>query len=160
MGCDIHTHVQVWEGSKWRNIPSGKERELFVDKIKYSFGCFGWRSYRMFEFLAGVRAYEGIPGFAARGMPQDAGDTAALRERYLDSPDYHSASWITECELQIVDYETTFLELARGDREASSGRHWLTLREALGERFFDHSAKLAALAKDPRYIRVVFWFDN
>lgn len=144
MGCDIHTRYETkingeWE---WVDAPTG----LHWDALEE-------RSYAMFGFLAGVRNYSAVePLSEPRGVPDG-----------WDEPrGYHSHSWFTIEELLAIDPDSTV-----EDRRCTIGNNGgctcdpgagrvVTLREFLGQAFFDRVQELRGFGVD----RVVFWFDS
>lgn len=125
MGCDIHSFAEVKRKEKWERVN---------DKIFPDFGSkinepFGWRSYSMFSFLAGVRNYDHCePLSELKGLPKNSewlnSDSKYQEQRsyYTEEPvnietnyddidnnwNYHSKSYLTLKELLNFDYEKTF----------------------------------------------------
>ncbi|MGH7182636.1 MAG: hypothetical protein ACREJN_11750 [Nitrospiraceae bacterium] len=127
------------------------------------------RSYRVFGFLAGVRNYAASPVIREpKGWPADM--SPDLKEVIYDD-DLHTKSWITAAELINYDYDQ-IIEDRRvgrwtgpksfdgGCTAEPGGGQIMTMREFLGEYFFDQVKELAAVAPDPNDVRVVFAFDN
>ena len=149
MGTDIHTHVEVLgTDGKW-HLEAGDP--------------FAWRNYGMFGFLANVRNYSRVPVISeARGIPEDACDEIRRESEWVDA---HSRSWLGLRELLEYDYDREFwdqrvMRNGNGAARAEPGEgRTLTIREFLGEGFFDDLARLEAVADRDR-VRVVFWFDN
>jgi hypothetical protein len=153
MGCDIHSFAEKREGGRWVAIPDLEP--------------FAARTYSVFGWLADVRNYSAVPPISPpRGAPADMSATAA--ESYDGwGGDAHSASVLTVAELLAVDYEQT-VEDRRVTRRTGpnswnggataepGGGRVETLREFLGQAFFDDLAELQASGAE----RVVFWFDN
>lgn len=122
MGTDIHVQAEKFVDGKWRRIPGYKP--------------FGWRGYKMFAFLAGLR-WDIKPIAAPRGVPDDAD---------LDEDIYlgdHSFSWLSVQELSNFDYE-----------QHATGTE--TYRGALGPEFFCDLENLRKLEAG----RIVFGFDS
>ena len=160
MGCDIHTFVE-------RRQPGGHWERVSVDmgRDRYENDPFGWRSYGMFGFLAGVRNYSAVPPISAsRGLPKDT-SVGVLVEWDKWGMYAHSASWLTLAELLAFDYEAEFEDrrVTRGidgGARANPGEGTLTtFREFLGEELFSDLGRLETLG-DPKDTRIVFWFDN
>src|ERR1700747_2996878 len=73
MGCDIHTFAEVRINGKWEKVVG----ELFPAESwstkKWTDEPFGWRSYSMFAFFAGVRNYDHCtPISEPKGLPPDS----------------------------------------------------------------------------------------
>jgi hypothetical protein len=154
MGCDIHIHAERKTSS------GGYERIPDLEP-------FGDRRYGTFGFLAGVRNYSGIQPIAEpRGIPEDISSDVATD--YNDwGFDAHSASWLSVDELVPYNYDQTIEDrrmtrqiapnLWDGGCTAEPGEgKATTLREFLGEGFFEDIEKLKSSGAD----RIVFWFDN
>lgn len=162
MGCDIHSFVEKknsagsWERVTWPN--AGET------------GPWGWRSYRIFGFLANVRNYSDSPFISnSRGMPEGVSPSVAKEYETWDS-DGHSHSWLSLKELLAFNYDSE-MEDRRYTRqigpnswdgaatcERGMGKK-TTFREFLDGGFFTDLAALESLGS-PDEIRVVFWFDN
>lgn len=151
MGCDIHVVAEFRIDGKWKVV----DKPIFAgDAYDIKMGeplivePFGWRSYAMFAFFAGVRN-DGtvIPLAEPRGLPDDACDDT----RYDLADDYgdlHSTSWLSLRELIDADF----------------GRHfptefWKHEGIPLGDLYFEHLETLKTLGK-PDDVRIVFAFDN
>lgn len=148
MGCDIHSHAERKNGSKYEELAEPAP--------------FDWRDYGMYAFLAGVRNYSAIPTLAApRGLPDDL--SPSTREDYDHwDLDAHSASWLSLAELLAFNYDQSVedrrvMRNGNGGSTADVGGGTITTyREFLGSKFFEDLEKLKAAGAD----RVVFWFDN
>ena len=159
MGCDIHTYVEVKKDGVWTSYE-------FVD------GFLDCRSYGLFGFLADVRNYSFVPTIKppTHKWPDDIGDEAKKDKEIWDC-DAHSFTWFTARELLYYDYSKEF-EDRRCMRQTASGV-WngasdagvgngikTTLREFLGEWYFNEIDKLAHLPYSPDDVRVLIFFDN
>jgi hypothetical protein len=149
MGCDIHTQAERRTEGRWEIIPG--------------LHPFDWRSYGLFGFLANVRNYAAVPPISEpRGIPDDSpggGDDGYLGD--------HSFSWLSVDELCAFDYDQ-IVEDRRVTRPIAPNLHsghctadpgggrMTTVREFLGERFFEDLAKLRAAGAG----RIVFGFDS
>lgn len=154
MGCDIHIHAERREDDHWAYAPM-KGKPL------------GSRSYGVFGFLANARNYSAIRPIAMpRGFPEDASGTTRSAYDWWGC-DAHTPSWLTIEELLAYDYEQQIEDRRYTRQEAPNffngaatcepgdGKH-MTLREFLGERFFED----LKLLSDGGAQRIVFWFDN
>lgn len=144
---------------------------------------FPYRHYRLFGFLAGVRDHDVPQIHALRGLPGDL--CAELRAEFglthsdgceptedghvkthCDCADfnpswYHSHSWATGAELLAFDYGTEMFcaaEAVGGVTVDEGGKR--TVGEYLGSWNLERFREIAALADDPRHVRVVYAFDN
>lgn len=160
MGCDIHLVTQVRRDGKWVDAPIEKEP-------------FNYRSYGLFGFLADVRNYSEVPPISKpKGLPEDF-KTPVDDWFEIDNPYSHSHSWLTLKELVEYNYDQVFWD-KRVTRQTGpnswdgaatampgEGQH-LTVREFLGEQFWDDLTGLLALEEcyNPEDIRIVFCFDN
>lgn len=129
----------------------------------------GWSSYRLFGFLADVRNYAAItPVSKPRGLP--AGVTAppfddddVEGDEWLGEHDY---SWLLVSELLSVEYEQMVEDrrtsgMINGIRDGSLTAQpghgvRMTLREFLGEAYFDELARLEEAGVE----RIVFGFGS
>lgn len=173
MGCDIHSAAvdddgKVIEGGIWAD---GKTRNPDSEWLSDEGEPFGWRSYRVFSFLAGVRNYSGVtPISEPRGLPDDV--------QYPDGEDAdwffgdHSFSWLSVDELEAFNYDAMMVDRRAtehyfrddGSYAGSDGSRAnapnvgraMPWREFLGEDFFHDLAELRRIGAD----RVVFGFDN
>lgn len=161
MGCDIHSFVEIRAEGQWEHA----DGTLFPN-AEYqgeASAPFPYRDYGLFGFLADVRNYSYSPVIAEpRGLPADV--SAPVRAEYGDDDWWHSASWLTVAELLGFDYDQVFEDLRSaawpGPVSVTPGQgERVTLREFLGEGFFERLGELAQLG-DPNNVRVVFWFDN
>lgn len=153
MGCDIHAFAE-------RRNESG-EWVLVKD------GVFGFRSYGIFAFLAGVRNYSDVTPIAPpRGFPTTAAPEISASYESWDC-DAHTASWLTMKELLDFDYSAS-MEDRRCTRqtgpnswtggatcEPGEGKRQ-SWREFLGDAFIEELRQLNAAGAE----RVVFFFDN
>lgn len=159
MGCDIHVRVEVRTNGKWQPTEYNMDTEPF-----------GWRSYSVFAWLAGVRNYSHItPISEPRGLPGDMSDEVRDWFGYGDEwSDFHSLSHLTLAELLAVNYDHR-IEDWRGRKQRPDGI-WdgaatmdqptlISLREFLGSSYFEDASKLRLLG-DPDDVRIVFGFDN
>lgn len=142
MGCDIHTVAQRRdETGKWVNL---------------DWHPFGWRDYRLYGWLAGIRNYSAVaPISAPRGLPEDFPSD-------MLSIDEHSPSWLSIDELAAVDYDQII-----EDRRVTVGNNGgctcepnqgtrFPLWEFLGGQFIRDLNRMKAEGAE----RIVFWFDN
>jgi hypothetical protein len=157
MGCDIHTYIEVQDGTgQWRHAPGDE--------------LFGRRSYGVFGFLADVRNYSAVTPIAEpRGLPEDV-SFGVTHEHAEWEGDAHTESWLSARELVDFDYEQEMND--RRITRQTGPNSWnggitgepeegtvMPYREFLGQAFLDDVAKLASLG-DPDHVRLVFWFDN
>ena len=158
MGCDIHSFAEVRKKGVWRTVGGVFPTDFFNpdnEKVKGFSRCpFTVRSYAMFSWLAGVRHARQRPVFSQpRGLPLDV--SWELREENESwGPDGHSHSWLALDELLEVDYKKTITFTDYNEEKS------MTLKEYLGQAYFDRLNILEPLADDPHDIRLVFWFDN
>lgn len=161
MGCDIHSYVEIQICGIWER----SDAAVFGPPEWPEAGPFGWRSYAVYGFLAGVRNYSCAPVLAGdRGLPRDVSDQ--VRNAYaVWGWEVHSVSWVSLRELLDYDYDQEFEDrrvTCGGDggalAEPGEGRR-VTLRDFLGAAYFADLEKLATLGP-PEHVRVVFWFDN
>lgn len=169
MGCDIHSFAERKKETKWVLVtdvfPLSNFDKGWYKKEKGDHP-FDWRSYNMFGFLANVRNYSEVPTIAEpkHAIPEDA--SPEVKEAWADwEGDGHTATWLTVKQLLDFNYDQVFWDkrvMRDGDgastAEEGEGEH-LTIREFLGELFFDHLEVLKSLG-DPESVRIVFWFDN
>lgn len=142
MGCDIHTVTEVKTADGWKGANLKPE-------------AFDWRSYALFGFLADVRNYSRSPNpWPRRKWPDDISDEAKELREHWDH-DGHSFHWVTLAELKGYDYDQTF-ENRRTLAEPGEGKIQ-TLREFLGEGYFNELERLSALGGE---VRVLMVFDN
>lgn len=153
MGCDMTVAMETMtDNGKW----------VLVDN---EWMPFDWRSYSLYGWLAGVRNYSDVAPIAPnRGLPIDA--SHETRETYALC-DAHSVTWVLVSELRSVDYDA-FVEDRRCTVEIAPGMfhggmtctpgkgNTMTLREFLGEQFFEDLERLTELNID----RLVMWFDS
>ncbi len=163
MGCDIHSFAEVKKNGKWIKI----KKSIFPDYDTHKqVEPFGWRSYAMFGFLAGVRNYSHCePLSEPKGLPKDSEWLNSLSKHYLpeekitiasdlyEDSFYHSFSYLTLDELLSFDYKRKFVDL----RDKS--QPIITYREYLHKDFFDVIEVLKTLG-NPDEVRVIFMFDN
>ncbi len=158
MGCDIHSFAEVRDGGVWKTVGGIFPTDHFnqnCEKVKgFSRNPFTVRSYSMFSWLAGVRNYQQHPVFSQpRELPLDVSRELKEEAEKLGM-DGHSHSWLALDELLEVDYKKT-IKLTDHNEERT-----VTLKEHLGQAYFDILNMLEPLADDPHDIRLVFWFDN
>ena len=150
MGCDIHVVCQ-------RRKPGGAWEDLGISIWEN-------RNYSVFGFLAGVRNYSAVePLSKPRGLPEND-------QSFVNDPDdyyYHSTSWFSIEELLAIDPNREVEDRRYMKQEgpnswngtatcAEGEGEKTTLREFLGEKFFDDIER----AKKAGTERVVFAFDN
>lgn len=130
---------------------------------------FGWRSYSVFAFLAGVKNYSAIiPIDAPRGFPKDC--SPEIQRERAEFGYAYADSWLTVAELVDFDYSRSF-EDRRVVRQISPhtydhgatcepGRGRITtFKEFLGPLFFEELDRLNGNACFQKPDRIVFWFD-
>ena len=155
MGTDIFSRAERKVGDGWEAI-------LGLHPF------FGWRSYRLFGFLADVRNYSAVePISPPRGLPLGV----ELPSSDFDGPDEewlgeHDHSWLLLSELQAIDFDrivedrrTTGIVngLQHGNLTAPVGEGLkMTLREFLGVEFFDELDRLEKGGAE----RIVFGFGS
>ena len=165
MGCDIHSLAIDAQGTP---IAGGQYSDGSACDPDYGVGTgepFGWRSYSVFAFLAGVRNYSGItPISEPRGLPDDLKLPAEDDDVDAWLGD-HSYSWLSVAELDAFDYHAEVEDrrmsehgqLGTGPRTAAPGEGLrMPWREFLGRAFFHDLAELKRIGAD----RVVFGFDS
>jgi hypothetical protein len=140
MGCDIHLVLERRrKDGKWVAIDTFTGHESALDK-GYAWPAATSRNYQRFAALAGVRG----DGPAARGMPDDASETARfLAEEKWDS-DGHTHSWLPLAEAADIFLRT------HGPVEADSFAAKYPCAYFFG---IDSDEGFDAY-------RLVFWFDN
>lgn len=154
MGCDIHPWVEVRQNGKWTDMGLPPEMERLGD-----------RTYGRFAFLTGgsVRNMSGVPEVlpAPRGLPGDC-----TRGRHDDTDwGYHSETWLGLDDLLGVDYDQKFNDVRgttmyrNGKMETTPGPGVTTLREFLGDTWFEMLGYLVTLGK-PENVRLCFGFDS
>jgi len=151
MGYDIHTLAEVRVDGRWKN--AGEEHEPF-----------DYRSYALYGFLADVRNYSHSPVIAEpRGLPDDVDLQGDDLDYWQDGGYGVGTSWLTLAELQAFDYDQVFWDrrVTKGNNgaalaEEGEGQH-ITMREHLGEGYFEELGQLAKLGA-PEDVRVVFTF--
>lgn len=150
MGYDIHTLAEVRADGRWKN--AGEEHEPF-----------DYRSYALYGFLADIRNYSHSPVISEpRGLPEDVDLHGDDLEHWQHGGGI-GTSWLTLAELQAFDYDQVFWDrrVTKGNdgaalAEEGEGQH-ITMREHLGEGYFDELDELAKLGS-PEDVRVVFTF--
>lgn len=170
MGCDIHSYVErKKQDGEWELVKGAFEGDDFDKEHGRPVvdDPFGWRSYGMFAFLAGVRNYSCVPVIKqpTYEIPEDS-CKEIKEECEFWSTDGHNASFLYLEDLLNFDYEKTF-EDRRCMRNNDGGSTCdvgegkiITFREFLGPHFFQNIQEMKRLGDDPKLIRVVFWFDN
>lgn len=158
MGCDIHTIVEVRDGSeKWQ--AQNLKPEIFP-----------YRHYGLFGFLANVRNYSNVPNpWPPRGWPKDASEEAwDFFNYWLRCLHTHSHLYLHE--LLAFNYQKEFEDL-RTTKEVAPGvfnggataepgaGKIITYFDFLPGEFFYDFARLCQLGK-PEDVRVLFFFDN
>lgn len=172
MGCDIHSAAidangMPVEGGKWSD---GADANPDMEWMTGEGEPFGWRSYAVFGFLAGVRNYSGVvPISLPRGLPVD------IKVPHGEDFEYwlgdHSHSWLSVAELEAFDYDALVEDrrytgqrallwggaITSGPCTAEPGNgKMMTWREFLGDSFFEDVAELRRIGAD----RVAFGFDS
>ncbi len=171
MGCDIHAYVEYsTNGTHW------------FDLIENG----GNRNYRMFAIMAGVRDYDGIKLFDAKGMPEGPVSYAVEKDHWLRIvPENHpewadSDGWTSKgsAESWVADgYSTPVFKDDVLERVTNPDHHshsWLSsdeLEQCI-ERYkelFDGKAptewvailaSMKAIEGNGDKARLIFWFDN
>ncbi len=149
MGCDIHLLVErrVARGDllpdQWIAVRVMLHGFSTAERQKGTSQNYAWpasveRNYERFAALASVRGY----GLPARGLPEDASDTARLLFKICGD---HTPSWLPLAEAARIFAETEFYELREVDREYPA-QHYFNIESETDGPIEDH--------------RVVFWFDS
>ena len=170
MGCDIHGYV---------------EKQLEDGTWKRHKKIFNFRNYRVFAGLADVR--NGCGGFKPlislaghRGLPEDC----TITERVLEDTDYHSFSWATLEDTQVLSREVYEKWDRRGlperwswtvegpsvnlydEHQIKDFPHWTHVRVQFSwplrqacQFFLDWCENIYKRHADKK-LRLVFWFDN
>ncbi|WP_153041721.1 MULTISPECIES: hypothetical protein [unclassified Pseudovibrio] len=147
MGIDIISWAERKTSSGYEPIDGD---ELFEDHAP-----FGWKSYRIFSFLAGVPNYSEIkPISEPRGLPDDVSNE--IRENYNEwLPDGREPSWISIRELNEFEYDQQIEDRRDGRNTVPIGHGLLTTyRKYLDPAFFPELRILNECNAD----RIVFWF--
>jgi len=180
MGDYIKTAVEVlgpdgWfesEASVFSNDPSWPGHDS-SESTRYAFF---WQNYTMYSLFADVRTRDlGIVPIApGRGLPSDASDSSLLRllggwshgdwffpveintvaDKVANRQDdaIFGLSWVSAAELNEVDYDVLITSI-------NEPIETVTLRNALGTRYFQHLDQLAQLGK-PDNVRLLFCFTQ
>lgn len=115
MGCDIHMHVEYYNGysKRWECGDYFRlEQNSTLEKPIYRFTpIYDWRNYSLFATLANVRNYGNTAYIdEPRGLPKDATDF--VKADYKDWEwDAHSCSYLTLREL--IDFHNEGYGLKR-----------------------------------------------
>lgn len=133
MGCDIHMCLEVRD---WEDAPNPWKAAILED------GCWDWRNYDLFSWLANVRNYDEeriTPISEPRGLPPDVSPEV---KRVFDdwAADNHSHSWLLLSEILA----------------SSPPKHCQAFIEWLAA--IRHFSRLGYTK--PEHIRLVFAFDN
>lgn len=159
MGTDIHSAVEVFNGTKWHRVkdsfPGWQENTLTSEP-------FDQRNYGMFGFLVNERNYSHVPPLSeARGWPED-------RDCYQPADDYDGRwcrSWFLLSELLEFDYSQTFEDrrcMTDGNGAADSrpgNGKIVTFREFLPKLYFRDMEIMKGLSNNPAHVRIVFGFS-
>ena len=151
MGCDIHMHVEVFDGDHWRYLEPesvGATRNPYADDPDSDGYSSPWRvsrDYALFAVLAGVRNRGGfiVPISEPRGIPSDATTQVQVASAVWGS-DGHSHSWV-------------------GLGELDAYPHWNEVHRMVGWPAWPGDAwcdQMDALRTIAHPVRLVFWFDN
>jgi hypothetical protein len=117
MGVDIHSFAEVRTGGKWIKV----EEDIFPEYGRNTSEPFGWRSYRIFGFLADVKNYSESPVICEpKGLPDDS--------EYLNSPSPYAYDYNPMSGKPIPVHER---ETVKSDIHDSYGFSYLTLKELL-----------------------------
>lgn len=116
--------------------------------------AFDWRDYGLYGFFADVHNYSVSPVIAEpRGQPTDMSEA----DRDEVHEDLHSQSWLSLEELRAYDYDQQFEDRRQNGTTLPEGEGgWTTLREFLGEGYFDELHRLEAAGAS----RIVFGFSS
>lgn len=171
MGCDIHTYVEYSKkGDHWCALTDNA----------------GHRDYLMFAIMAGVRDYDGVKLFDAKGLPEGRLSWNAEGSHWCNvAPDNHPEwagddGWISkESAERWIDSGSSTADIRDGvlKRVTNPDHHshsWLTADELSKclERYKVASegwaptewvailAAMKAIEGNGDIARVVFWFDN
>jgi hypothetical protein len=138
MGCDIHMLVELFD-YWWVGCEEGERQEWRV--VIQEPAAYGTRNYCVFALLAGVRTYDNVAALApSRGLPKDVSAEAATQSEAY-GPDGHSHSWATLAEALAFDW-------------GEHGREFRGWLESLT------TAPTRLRYREPKNVRLVFWFDN
>lgn len=147
MGCDLHSHVEVYDRDKkrWDKVYMYAPDPWNFGKLREVEPYVG-RSYTMFGVLAGVRSMT-EPIVQPRDIPIDA-SSGVLEDWANDSSWCHTPSWLTLAELR----------LAAKDKKRYNKEERRSLRPLING--IDFMIDSSWLFKEDSEVRVVFYFDN
>lgn len=147
MGCDLHSHVEVYDRDKnrWEKVYMYAPDLWNFGKLREVEPYTG-RSYIMFGVLAGVR-YMVEPIVQPRGIPKNV-SYGVLLDWDNDSSWCHTPSWLTLAELR----------LAAKDKKRYNKEERRSLRPLIDGIDFMVNASWHYL--EDSEVRVVFYFDN
>lgn len=134
MGCDIHIYSEAEIDGKW---------------VMVSAPNFSYRTYALFELLAGVRGDESQALFRPRGLPVDISDGTAANWRYGEG-DWHTPSWLYWNELAAVV----------GQFRRKIGKDYIDVSDYFGFFFGNYIYDRDDWPDFVKNARIVFWFDN
>lgn len=183
MGCDIHMfceelitvdNTQLWfNRDHWMKNPDYLDKKE-DDNLTKKYECVelhGFRDYRMFAALCGVRGRNRNQPMISmpRGLPEDA-CKEALEESELWDSDGHSHSYVTLQEVKdfieqnSLAFKNGYMGNTYKDRiyrdweQKNHPNPLLSLFKAMEKRFNPYKNKRMHSRYDE--FRIVFWFDN
>ena len=161
MGTDIHAYAELRnDAGQWEEIPN--------------YEPFGGRNYDTFSLFAGVRFrndyYSTFSGWGnggiltgmrvtphpidqPRGLPKDVSHSVKARSDDWGR-DGHDHSWLSVDELTSYNYDKPLRD--RNIESVPEDFANSTVREALGENYFNELAQL----QESKAERIIFWFDS
>lgn len=176
MGKHINTYVEIFDplSNSWKerfDVAFTESKYVAFEQVGSfdSVSPFKWRNYCMFGFLSDYCNYHDIPALTSlRGLPTDIDPLILLM--FDLNHDEREASWVLLSELLNFDYDQTFedrreitgrdeFSIIYGEKKVPTGQGVKkTVREALGQRFFNNLEQLKKLG-DPDKVRIIIWFD-
>ena len=145
MGCDIHLHVEVKINGKWEHYSAPTV----------------WRSYTLFEKLAGVRGDPDEAIAEPRGIPKDA-TTLTKYEYKRWGCDAHTPSWITAKEIYEIQKYAKEHHWPKALNSMWNSWEWEDVLNCFlfGNTFAGFTEYPDEREEGMSDLRFVFWFDN